>query len=40
MYAFRKCYKLLQYISRDLIQDIVNFDDVSGADTERGLRIE
>ncbi|CAE7499827.1 unnamed protein product [Symbiodinium microadriaticum] len=36
----RKCYKLLQYISRDLIQDIVNFDDVSGADTERGLRVE
>jgi hypothetical protein len=36
----RKCYKLVQYMSRDLIQDIVNFDDVSSADTERNLRME
>lgn len=31
----RKTYKLVQYVSRDLIQDIVNFADVSAADTEK-----
>lgn len=31
----RKCFNLIQYVSRDLIQNIVNFTDVSSADTER-----
>jgi ATP-dependent RNA helicase DDX60 len=33
--SLRKCFNLIQYVSRDLIQNIVNFADVSSADTER-----
>lgn len=33
--TFRKCFRLLQYLSRDMIQNIMDFDDVSSSETER-----